>query len=1650
MKNVFTTFSLKICFTIKLFLLFFFIGLMSKTFGQGFSENIGNPAGTTTILANVFQNPSLTFNGTADVRITTASSGYVGASGNGNVFFTGTVGTFFEIAGINTLTLTSLNLSFGHYKNTTAGNNELVVEVSTDGSNYTQLTYSRTTGAGTANWALISASGGIPSTANLRIRFTQTSTSTQFRIDDIVLSGTACSPPALQSTIDGYFSTFNNTIEPVIINGNGQGHIIVFKLGNTGVTGSPVDGTDYSVGTNSDFSQSTSLIATGEKVVYVGTGSVLVTGLAPNSTYSVKVFEYSAAFCYSSGNAGTQQTFNCNSPTTGISNLSSNTITSTNATLSWTNGNGNKRLVVLNAGLPVTGTPVDGTTYTANNNYSLAPAFTPGTGKIVYSGIANTVSISGLANNTTYYAQVFELISPTNCYAAVGATTSFTTINSSFTAFDNFDRPNNNAVGIPSSMGVTPPSWTELESDVTNANITSNALKLTSCNTCAAGREAISYDMSAQYATTFGFANASLQWHFNMKQSRSTGDLSGFAASDYGMAFIIGANEADIRSATADGYAVIMGETGAADPIRLVHFTNGINNYTSIIDVPSPVTKTNYISVRVTYNPCTSQWGLLVRDDGTAAFQDPLTIAGVDATAINTTYTTTQLNYLGALWNHGTANGEEVFFDNISIPTGLGSTNTYVWNGSVSTDYQIANNWTPARNCTKVNDVLVFDGSSPATSTVINVPTQTIGKLLISGNREVIFKDVTGDNAISFLTMGGGTGIDFSVASGSTFRFDVAAANNASDALIITLNTGATGTVDGTVIFQNTNSGTAARLHQLFAIDAGSLVINGTVNAIDLSADPFGTTGNSNVVLFKTGSNYISGDGSNPFGLLQPLSRVVFETGSKYTHSQNSPPSFAGRVYANFIFDYTGGTSSVTAGSNTIGMTADNMVILNGTFNLTGSFTTTKVDLNIKGDLLVSAGASFNYSSSSTTNASIIAFTSSTAIQKLNSAGTIVFGRNATLELNNTNTIPRLDVETDIRIQGTLKITAGNLNLSTGNITMQSDATSTANVAPVNGTVTYGTGRFIAERFITSGRKWRLLAAPLTSTQTIREAWMENATTPVGPGFAINNPVSGYGTVITDENNNAVANGFDSKSVSGPSMKYYNPLAPTGYTGVTSPNVNINSQQAYMTFVRGDRSCLASNTNLSTTILRTKGQLNVGNVTITGFTNGELKAIGNPYPSRIDLRTIYANAGSNFTVNVSVWDPKLTSGYGLGAFQTLSLFGANFIVSPGGGSYGIAGSIQNTIESGQGFFVRANAGAGSVVIKETDKVTGSSVVSFTNNTSLSDLENLRTMLFLKDASANTTLVDGALVVFDAEANNEVDFTDALKLKNTSENISIKRNENLLAVEQKLLIENNDSIHINLAGLRIANYQLQIEPNKLNRVGRKAFLIDNFLQTKTALNLIENNSIDFTVINTVGSYAANRFVIVFKQLPLPSFVDITAAINADKTIAVKWNIANENEVVNYEVERSSNGTVFNNMQNKLPLQNNNNNASFAVQDAQPLVTDNYYRIKVNFENGTSIFSKIVKLEKITDKIDIAITPNIITNKILNIQLLNQVKGKYNATIINALGEKVQQSSFVLTGYNVLEKMKIEKLVSGIYTLILNNENGSNTSISFVVQ
>lgn len=181
-----------------------------------FTESMGSVGGTTAITthetANGFDNDAYTMtNGgaafPADIRATSASTGYAGASAAANIFFTATTNQYgFAIEGIDASTFSSLQLQYGYRKESAAAHATFAVEF-WNGSAWVNVA---NTAANLFNEAATAGAGwylskllSLPPAAQingLKIRFLK-SGSLSIRIDDVKLSGTAGASPVITPSV---------------------------------------------------------------------------------------------------------------------------------------------------------------------------------------------------------------------------------------------------------------------------------------------------------------------------------------------------------------------------------------------------------------------------------------------------------------------------------------------------------------------------------------------------------------------------------------------------------------------------------------------------------------------------------------------------------------------------------------------------------------------------------------------------------------------------------------------------------------------------------------------------------------------------------------------------------------------------------------------------------------------------------------------------------------------------------------------------------------------------------------------------------------------------------------------------------------------------------------------------------------------------------------------------------------------------------------------------------------------------------------------------------------------------------------------------------------------------------------------------------
>ena len=525
-------------------------------------------------------------------------------------------------------------------------------------------------------------------------------------------------------------------------------------------------------------------------------------------------------------------------------------------------------------------------------------------------------------------------------------------------------------------------------------------------------------------------------------------------------------------------------------------------------------------------------------------------------------------------------------------------------------------------------------------------------------------------------------------------------------------------------------------------------------------------------------------------------------------------------------------------------------LILSGSGNKTAQAAST---IALNGDLSKTTDAVFQH------NNGKVLFSGST-LQNYNSPNSALpYFTFKDLEISNTT---GLSVNDSMAVAGKLGLVSnGKINLNNATVHLLSTAAGTANVGIISGgsTINYtGAGQFSVQRYMASKRKWQLLSVPTNNTAatTARANWQENE--------AVSMTKPGWGVKITDSLLTAVSNGFDAKT-HGPSVKYFS-NALSGYVGIpntTSYDLSSTPTSGYFVYHYGDRSASLN----PTTTLRTWGKLYTGPASSPSIAPGQMLIVGNPYASQVDMRNV-TFAGSA-VLKFYIWDPKLAGDFASGAYQTISRAnaGQNFIITPGGGSYGSNGSVQNFIESGQAIVVEnTGSSAGIVSFNETDKADGS-IQAFRMELGTAVINDLYRVAA---DSATSTLFDGVLTVLNSNYSTAINEQDAPKLSyGDNYLLALVQKGATLAVDRRSPLNSGDTIHYKLGALQNGNYYFDLYSNAYEANGLTAYMVDEYLKTKTPVDLVSGEKYAFSINSAEPeSRSPYRFYIVFTAREVP--------------------------------------------------------------------------------------------------------------------------------------------------------------------------------------
>jgi hypothetical protein len=686
----------------------------------------------------------------------------------------------------------------------------------------------------------------------------------------------------------------------------------------------------------------------------------------------------------------------------------------------------------------------------------------------------------------------------------------------------------------------------------------------------------------------------------------------------------------------------------------------------------------------------------------------------------------------------------------------------------------------------------------------------------------------------------------------------------------------------------------------------------------------------------------------------------------------------------------------------------------------------------------------------------------------------------ATTEIVISSGSPKLNVDyavggtLTISGTGTLTINPGKtLSISSGgvvdfggkSVTIKSDVTGTGQLGRIQGTL-IGATNVTMERYIpATGRRYRMLTPSVNTSTSIKTNWMEGNMNTSGTNV---NTVAGFGTQITGPGGNA--NGFDVTGTNAASLYLTTNGVTPGYASISNTTDTLSSLTGYFLFVRGNRSMNMNlfNTNVapnpvplpsSTTTLRATGTVVQG--TVNSFTNtlssaaGGFSLVTNPYPAAIDWESVYA-ASSNINNYYTYWDPNL--GF-RGGFTTVS----PTISTP-------SSLASKTIQSGQAFFVTTAAnGLAAISIQESHKVGVSAnnvhgifkankivddIVSkkvkgispvwenYQPNLqpTVSSIPEFRISLYYTEASGYKRLTDGAVALFDNQYTSALDGSDAVDAPNWDENIAISRNGQNLAIESRAQLNENDTLAISMSTMKSMNYELQFQGSNFGSTLLQPLLIDNYLKTLTPLSLTVPTTVPFTVTSDAATSSKDRFMVVFKtSVVLPFTVTKITATKKNETVQVDWEVKTDEDLKSFDVERSADGRNFAKLATVTSLGKGIVLVNYSWVDNNPLMGENYYRIKVIPLSGKEKVSPVAMATFDKNSPTMVVYPNPTEGNDFSIKLSNLTKGIYQIIVTSLSGQQVLVKSIEHPGGMKTARMVFENDISkGVYRIQVKGE------------
>jgi len=226
-------------------------------------------------------------------------------------------------------------------------------------------------------------------------------------------------------------------------------------------------------------------------------------------------------------------------------------------------------------------------------------------------------------------------------------------------------------------------------------------------------------------------------------------------------------------------------------------------------------------------------------------------------------------------------------------------------------------------------------------------------------------------------------------------------------------------------------------------------------------------------------------------------------------------------------------------------------------------------------------------------------------------------------------------------------------------------------------------------------------------------------------------------------------------------------------------------------------------------------------------------------------------------------------------------------------------------------------------------------------------------------------------------------------------------EQSIAIERRKLLTENDTIFLQLSGLKVRKYRLELEAKNLAKQNLAGYLEDTYLTTRTAINMDGFTSNDFMPQNISAGSLPYRFRIVFKKSVTYNNIKVYRLNNA---VAIDWSVTGESDINHYEIERSKDGVNFTAIITSLAKGDNKGVNNYNGLDEEDLAAGTYYyRIKGTSNHGAIGYSAQVKIIIMNGGKNMYVYPNPVSNGSMGLQMNSMPAGIYYLRLLNAVGQ-----------------------------------------------